>query len=206
MPRSTLDDRFARFRQSGDPASLAEVFDGTAGELLRVARYLTKNTHAAEDLLQTTFLKAIEHRHRYDPAQPVLPWLLGILANTARHERRQDARTLAATAVREGIDPAGAAERSEFREHLRRALRGLPEPYREVLLLQVEHGLDNAAIAEVTRRKPATVRTQIARGMEMLRRTLPRRAGVRAERRRSRSGRRARAVRARRHRRRRGLP
>ncbi len=176
MPRSHLDRRFARFQRDRDPASLADVFDGTAAELLRVARFLTKNVHAAEDLVQTTFLKAIEHKDRYDAAQPVLPWLLGILANTARHERRQAARKLASVAEPRHLGPVDAAEQSEFARHLRDALHGLPEPYREVMLLQIEHGLDNAAVADVTARKPATVRTQIARGMDLLRRALP--AGI----------------------------
>jgi RNA polymerase sigma factor (sigma-70 family) len=170
-----LDASFAAFRRGGDPQHLAAVFDATAPELLRVAHHLAPDAHFAEDLVQTTFLVAIENRHRYDPELPVLPWLLGILANTARNERRRARRPLpsapnALPVEAPTVDVAAADERSA---RLQDALRALPEPYRQVLLLQVDHGLDSGQIAEVTGRKPGTVRTQIARGMDLLRGALP---------------------------------
>jgi RNA polymerase sigma factor (sigma-70 family) len=177
--RGSCDEMFASFCRDGDPQRLAAVFDGTAPELLRVARHLAGDAHAAEDLVQSTFLKAIEHRDRYDPELRVLPWLLGILANTARHERRQALRSPQPAQPAQQSEAASAfdgAVAAESRARLHEALRGLPQPYREVLLLQVEHGLDSAAIAEVKGRKAATVRTQIARGMDLLRGALP--AGV----------------------------
>src|SRR5262245_50794312 len=179
MSDPRLDSLFAAFRRDGDPQQLAAVFDGTAPELLRVAVHLAGDVHQAEDLVQATFLKAIENRDRYDPALPVLPWLLGILANTARHERRQQRREVpppTAGGVASPV-PEQAAD-AERAARLHAALRALPEPYRQVLLLQVEHGLDSAAIAEITGRKPSTVRTQIARGMDLLRGALPVVAGA----------------------------
>src|SRR5262245_32339720 len=141
MGRSRLDHLFAGFQRSADPALLAQVFDATAPELLRVARFLARDAHGAEDLVQTTFLKAIEHRERYDPALPVLPWLLGILANAARHERRQRARTAEPAPEREPSGPAEIAEQAEMQRHLQQALRGVPQPYREVLVQRLEQGL-----------------------------------------------------------------
>src|SRR5690606_10004442 len=109
----------------------------------------------------------------YDAARPVLPWLLKILANQARYERRQQRRTYPTAVALESASPDAIAEQAEFQRHLRESLRGLPEPYREVLLLQLEHGLTTTEISECLARKPGTVRTQLARGMEMLRRSLP---------------------------------
>jgi len=173
MVAPQLDAWFAEFRRNADPQRLAAVFDATAPELLRVARHLANDAHAAEDLVQATFLKAIENRDRYDPALPVLPWLLGILSNQARHERRRGGRALPPAIAGAADSAAEVAESEERCTMLHDALRGLPEPYRQVLLLRVDHGLDSRAIAEVTGRKPATVRTQIARGMDLLRAALP---------------------------------
>lgn len=173
MSGSHLDTWFAEFRRTADPQRLAAVFDATAPELLRVARHLARDAHAAEDLVQSAFLKAIEKRDRYDPALPVLPWLLGILSNEARHERRRGGRPLPPAHDDAALSAAEDAERGERTAQLREALRGLPQPYRQVLLLRVDHGLDSRAIADVTGRKPATVRTQIARGMDLLRAALP---------------------------------
>lgn len=173
MSMTPEDTAFTEYCRSGSPHQLNTVFEATVGELLRVAHYLAPDRSVAEDLVQSTFLIAIERRAHYDPTQPVLPWLLGILANTARHERRRRARPspLAEPAATE--DPAAAAIGAELLASCAAALRGLPQPYRQVLLLRLEHGLDTAAIAEVTGSKPATVRTWIARGMDLLRRALP---------------------------------
>lgn len=167
------DVAFAGYRRTGQPERLAAVFDATVAELLRVACYLAPERSVAEDLVQSTFLLAIEHRDRYDESQPVLPWLLGILANVARHERRKRRPPPVTGANAPGIDPVTAAIASELQTRCAEALRGLPQPYRQVLLLRLEHGLDTAAIAEVTGSKQATVRTWIARGMDLLRRSLP---------------------------------
>jgi RNA polymerase sigma factor (sigma-70 family) len=175
-----LDREFARFAQSGDPAALARVFDGTARELLRVARYLTGDAHAAEDAVQATFLVAIQQRERYEVGRPVMPWLVGILTHRVhtqrRSERRARARARASDATAE--EPSAAAEQAELRRELASACGRLPDPYRQVLQLHVEHGLSGAEIARVLRRSPVTVRAQIARGLARLRRLLPKGVGL----------------------------
>src|SRR5690606_34631305 len=66
LPKAT-DRLFPAFCRTGDARALGKVFDRTAGELLRVALYLAGNRDGAEDLLQRTFLSAIEPRAAYDP-------------------------------------------------------------------------------------------------------------------------------------------
>lgn len=153
------DTAFADYCRLGSPHQLATVFEATVGELLRVAHYLAPDRSVAEDLVQSTYLIAIERRAHYDPTQPVLPWLLGILANAARHERRRRARPSPPAEAAATEDPAATAIGAELQASCAEALRGLPQPYRQVLLLRLEHGLDTAAIAEVTNSKPATMRT-----------------------------------------------
>ena len=53
------------------------------------------------------------------------------------------------------------------------ALRALPEVYRQVLTLHLEHGLNAKQIGEVLGRPAGTVRTQVVRGMDLLRGLLP---------------------------------
>ncbi|MEW6743713.1 MAG: sigma-70 family RNA polymerase sigma factor [Planctomycetota bacterium] len=170
-----LDRQFARFCRTHDPSALGKLFDGAAPELLRVARHLAGDRHQAEDLVQTTFVVAIEQPHLYDPAQPVLPWLLGILANRARHLRRQERRPRSPSQLdpQKSCDPAEEAERHELLETLRRSLAALPAPYREVLVLHLQHGLTAREIGEALDRPAGTVRTQIVRGLDKLRRLLP---------------------------------
>ena len=173
--RDPADRLFARFRRSGDPEALAGVFDRTAPELLRVARHLARDTAAAEDLVQATFVAAIEGAATFEDSRRVLPWLLGILANLARRQRRaaQRAPDPGRLAREAAGDPVAHAEEAEFRAAFERALNGVPDPYRAVLVLHLEHGLTAAEIARALDRPAGTVRTQVVRGIDLLRRALP---------------------------------
>lgn len=169
------DRQFARFRRTGDPRALADVFDRTAPELWRVAAHLCKQRETAEDLVQTTFLVVIEQARRWDPERPLLPWLLGILANQARRERRRNTRELDLDrAVRQhdsGADEIAA--RAELADALRHALERVPAAYRDSLEAHLLSGRRAAEIARARGVPAGTVRMQIRRGLQHLRRLLP---------------------------------
>src|SRR5688572_1382199 len=78
---SKVEQAFLLFQKSGEPSHLGEVFDATAGELMRVALHLSGESHDAEDLVQATFLAAIQRCKDYEPrgSGSVLAWLMGIL-------------------------------------------------------------------------------------------------------------------------------
>src|SRR5258705_13662461 len=88
-----LEELFDRYRKAGDLAALAEVFDRTADQLLKVAWHLSHDEAQAEDLVQSTFLAAIEHPERFDASREFVPWLVGILTNKAQVARALAART-----------------------------------------------------------------------------------------------------------------
>ncbi|MGE3354814.1 MAG: carboxypeptidase regulatory-like domain-containing protein, partial [Planctomycetota bacterium] len=104
------------------------------------------------------------------------PWLAGLLTNVARNARR-DARRRRADAIPElggdAIDPADAAARGEVVAWLRTHVDALPTEQRQALLLQLQHGMSPAEIAEVLAIPPGTVRMRIHRGLEALRRRAP---------------------------------
>ena len=101
---SSVDRAFARYLARGEPADLAAVFDHTAAELLSVALHLTGDPHAAEDVLQETFLIAIERRRTSTPSEAgIRAWLLGILHNLARRRwRRRSLRPVESVGELEG--------------------------------------------------------------------------------------------------------
>lgn len=175
---STPEHLFRRYRDHGDPADLAAVFDQTAPRLLLLASHVTPDGGAAEDLLQETFLAAIEAAPRWDDSRPLLPWLGGILRHKAMHLGRQRRRRAAASIddvepAASGAGPADVTADGELLERIHEALGGMPAPYREVLVLRLVHGLEPTAIAHTLGRAPGTVRTQLQRGLELLRGALP---------------------------------
>lgn len=170
-----VDRAFARYRRRGHPDDLARVFDATAAKLYHLAWHLTGDRHAAEDLVQTTFLVAIEDAAMHEGDRPVLPWLCGILTNRARMRWRR-LRVENGAPLEEASasdDPGEAAAVRELSSSVLARLRALPEPYRRPCVLHVEHGLAPQEIARMLGRNDGTVRSQLQRGLDMLRRALP---------------------------------
>ena len=83
MARRPEDEAFRRYQATGDPSAVAEVFDALAPRLLLLAVHLSGRRGGAEDLLQSTFLAALEHPERWDGARPVAGWLVGIMRHHA---------------------------------------------------------------------------------------------------------------------------
>ncbi len=175
MQTGEIEALFARFRDEGDVAALGDVFDRAAPELLRLATHLAGDVAEAEDLVQGTFLVAIERARAYDASRPLLPWLVGILTRRATRVLRGRARRPDAERVRsaEAVDPAREAERTELAEELHRALATCPDTYRPVLEAHLVEGRRSVEIASDLGRAPGTVRMQLMRGLELLRRALP---------------------------------
>jgi RNA polymerase sigma-70 factor (ECF subfamily) len=175
MEDSALERAFARFRRQGDAAALGEVFDGVAPELLRLARHLVGATGEAEDLVQATFVTAIERAASFDEERALVPWLVGILAKYAANARRaRHARPAGAEAetadTRPG--PAQAAEERELCEVLALELARLPETYRTI----VARFLEGHAPREIAREQglsDGATRVRVHRGLALLRRALP---------------------------------
>lgn len=175
---SSLESLFRRYRERGDGNALAAVFDRTAPELAKVAGYLSGgDRHRAEDLLQQTWLAAITHAGHWDGERPLLPWLLGVLANHARSAVRAQRHHVPGAEVLETLlatdDPVRSSSDGEFGQLLQKALAELPSPFREAVTLHVEHGLTAVEIGRALDRPAGTVRTQIVRGLDRLRALLP---------------------------------
>ncbi len=166
---------FERFRRDRDPLALAELFDRTAPELLRVGQRVALDAAEAEDLVQATFVTAIEAAERYDNTRPLVPWLIGILLNHARHAARRRARAIGPAAPEQARspDPVATAEHREMFAEVGRALDRLPMRYRRVLLLNLRHGMQPKEIARALGCPAPTVRTRLRRGLAMLRKLLP---------------------------------
>src|SRR5262245_16600541 len=152
---TTSEALFVRFREDGNPTHLGEVFDRTAPELLRFAIHLAADAAEAEDLVQSTFLAAMRGAASYDASRRLLPWLAGILANEARLIRRRRREfDLDRLVPPDQPGPLDHARERELSSALTAVLDDLPEPYRQVVILSVRHGLKPADLAPVLHRSP----------------------------------------------------
>jgi RNA polymerase sigma factor (sigma-70 family) len=171
-----IDRWFLRYRRTGDVRLLGNVFDHTAPELWRLAAHLCADRHDAEDAVQTTFLAAIENRDDWDETRPLVPWLLGVLANRVREQRRRENRVVDAARTEPmaaAPDPSAVAAQRELDARLSASLQALGEPYTTTLRRHLFEGLAAVDLARELGVPAGTVRMRLHRGLERLRELLP---------------------------------
>jgi RNA polymerase sigma-70 factor (ECF subfamily) len=173
--RAREDRWFEMFRQTGDPRAVAKVFDRLNPELWRIARHIARDQQAAEDAVQDTFLSAIEQCDRWDGDRPLLPWLLGILTNRIRNQRRQAARSFEPDRITQPQteDPVLESAGRELRQLFESALLRVPEPSRTTLHQHLVEQRTAGDIADRLNIPAATVRMRVHRGLKHIRRRLP---------------------------------
>jgi len=162
-----------------DETALGALYDRWVRSLYSLVLHLLKDPDEAEDVVEETFWQAWRKADSYEPSKgAVSTWLLTIGRRKAldrlrarkrnREDPIQDERgfsDLRSTSP----DPGSEAEGSELREHVRAALRELPEEQREVLELGYFSGLSQAEIAERTGQPLGTVKTRMRLAMQKLR-------------------------------------
>ena len=171
IPPPSPEALVAQWREQGDPEALGALFDATAPALFRIAMSLTRDAVTAEEVLQETYLEAMECLDRYDATRPVTPWLVGILKMAVRRAHRAGARKPDPVRVADSRPVEGAAgdvgDGEEARQ-VRDAIDELEEPYRSVALLRWRYGLEPAEIADVRGEPPGTVRSLLSRALAQM--------------------------------------
>ena len=140
-----------------------------------LARWLTRNDHDAEDVVQEAYLRAYQFFDSFHGGDG-RAWLLRIVRNTCytwleKNRPRELAVTFDETkhsAETKEAGPEAPLIASEDREMLRRALEELPPEFREVIVLRELEGLSYKDIAAVTGVPVGTVMSRLARARQRL--------------------------------------
>lgn len=120
-----------------------------------------------DDLVQDIFLHAFKKLHTLRDSAAFGPWIAMIARNRAIDFHRRSRATVEITDDLRGSDKqqSKAAEILEL-------IRGLPDAYRETLVLRLVEGMTGPEIAERTGLTAASVRVNLHRGMKLLREKL----------------------------------
>ena len=147
-----------------------------------LARYLTRNAHDAEDVVQDACLRAIRHFESFNGEEETSAraWLLAIVRNTAYSARRRHRAEDVATEFDEKSHsdtvadehPEAALLRSAAKESLALALDGLAPEYREVIVLRELQGLSYKEMSDVAGVPVGTVMSRLSRARTRLRQAL----------------------------------
>ena len=130
-----------------------------------------------EEAVADSFVALWQGLERYDPEQPLSPWLYGIARRTALNRRRALGRAAPFWELEEelpetGGDPADWAEEREEARLLRQAVEELPPPDREIFLLRYYLYQPVKEIARRLGMTPKAVEHKLRRGRERLRKKL----------------------------------
>ena len=144
-----------------------------------LARWLTRNEHDAQDMVQEAYLRAFRFFGGFRGGD-TRAWLLQIVRNTCYTQLQNNRPQELATTFDEEIhseksgsmNPETLLLRSRDSQLLRQALEELPVNFREVLVLHELEGLSYSEIAEVSNIRLGTVMSRLSRARERLRQSL----------------------------------
>jgi RNA polymerase sigma factor (sigma-70 family) len=166
-------DLVARVLLDDDHHAFAELVRNHQSAVRGLLRQLTRSDFAlADDLAQETFLRAYKNIRSFRGEAKFSTWLYRIAYNCFREEARKrkelvgiDEARLEAQQDPQTVDPA-------LKHDLMHALQLLPLPERSAILLCCQNGLSHDEAARVLDIPLGTVKTNVLRGREKLKKTL----------------------------------
>jgi RNA polymerase sigma-70 factor (ECF subfamily) len=175
-----LEDRLIQRAQAGDFGAFADLARRHQGTALRVATVVLGRVDGAEDVVQDATVRAWRSIARFERGRPLRPWLLRIVANVARNERRSEGRRsqlalrAGALSARSAASPEEAVVTDAERARVTDALNRLGPDDRLTVGLRYFEQLSEREMAEVLDCPAGTVKSRLARAMGRLRTELER--------------------------------
>jgi RNA polymerase sigma-70 factor, ECF subfamily len=187
-PKLNLDTTEAELIQrvcDGDTEAFYALVEPCERGVFTAAMSILNNATDAEEVAQEAVLKAFAALPRFRREAKFSTWLIQITINEARLKLRKDRRHLY-----ESIDdpkndedgdyfpkdfadwreiPSEELQRKQLREALKRALEGLPQKYREVLILRDIQHLSIQETAQVLGITEGSVKTRLLRARFQMR-------------------------------------
>lgn len=138
-----------------------------------LARYILKDASEAQDATQEAFVKLWNNRDSIDPDR-IKPWLMRVTRNHCldRLRRRRPEQEFTDYQGAEEHGPMRGAEQDELSSLLKRAIRGLKEPYRSLVVLRDVQQHSYEEVAGVTELSLSQVKVYLHRARKQLREQL----------------------------------
>ena len=173
-----IADEFGRLLdgcRAGDERSFAQLWRRFNAPLHRYLRVVASSSDI-EDIASITWIEVVRGLERFSGGeQEFRAWLFTIARLRLLDRRRQESRRIRTVGsddplevVDEAADPQLMSEAAAATEAAIAAIGNLPADQAEVLALRVIAGFDVADVAEITGKKPGTVRVLAHRAVKRL--------------------------------------
>ncbi|MCX6080723.1 MAG: sigma-70 family RNA polymerase sigma factor [Chloroflexi bacterium] len=173
--------------RAGDRTHFARMVDAYSTPIYRLALKMLGNEQDAEDVLQTTFIKAMKHVGDFEGRSSLSTWLYRIAANEAlmllrvkrpsvsldEEPEDDDGETLLPLQLADWTSlPESDLLNAEVRLLLDQAIQGLPAKLRAVFLMRDIEGLSIKETGEALDLTETAVKTRLLRARMQLREQL----------------------------------
>lgn len=174
--------------QSGDRTEFARLVEAYSAQIYRLALKILGDTQDAEDVLQNTFLKALQNLPTFEGRSSLSTWLYRIAVNESLmliRKRRPEVQVSAGDSDSEEDEdylpiqfvdwttiPEEAMLSSEAVTYLDQAIQRLPPKLRLVFLLRDVEGLSIRETSETLGLTETAVKTRLLRARLFLREQL----------------------------------
>lgn len=176
------EELIREYRATQNQQIMAILFTRYADVGFRTAMRFMKNQADAEDVLQMSYIHFIQNLDLFREGITIRPWLMKMIVNTCKNKlieekRRQNRQNKIASErfeknTNESSVENANSENAELKVKLRQGVDMLPEKYRSPLWLVMFEEISYSEVAEVLELPEKTIRTQVARGLERLRKNL----------------------------------
>ena len=135
--------------------------------ILRTAYSYLHNMEDAEDILQDTLIQYLKSDSDYNDESHEKAWLLRVAINLSKNKIKYN-KPRETDELMEGL----VSEEKEELSFVWEAVKSLPEKYAEVVHLYYQEGYSTVDIAAILERKESTIRSDLKRAREKLKKIL----------------------------------
>lgn len=169
-PADDPDNELVRQVREGDRLAFNQLVLKYRGRVMGIAARMLGDRAAAEDLAQDIFVKVYRSLRDFHGAALFSTWLYRITANSCLNHRKKQSRERRLAEVVDDLEalrcdpssnPHNVLERKQLAAQLEKAIGGLPEDQRMVLVLRDIEGLSYEEIADCLTLELGTVRSRL---------------------------------------------
>ena len=178
MAHAELPAHVIESARSGDHAAFRQVVERYQAGVFRLALRMTGHETEAADLAQDVFLRIYRFFDRYDPAQPLAPWLYKVATNVvlnhikARRTSRISLDAMASEPAAAAPDAHDAAAEQETHRLVRAAVAQLSPNHRAAVTLFYLNELSLREMAQALSTSESTAKVWLFRGRHALKQIL----------------------------------
>ena len=168
-------ESLVRQAQGGDPVAFEALYRRTVDRTYALCLRMAGDADEATELVQDVFVRAWERLGSFRGDSLFTTWLHRLAVNVVLQHRRSRGRRGARETTTDDLERFGRAARQAMpgtRVDLERAIAGLPEKARTVLVLRDVEGYTYDEIAVMTGVSLGTVKAQIHRARGLARKAL----------------------------------